>query len=63
MEQFLESLGIIDIAPVNETNRDTFFVTGHNGITKLWLSDNFKSLFLPLVGKTINGTRLVSLLI
>jgi hypothetical protein len=54
MEQFLESLGIIDIAPVNETNRDKFFTTGHNGTAKMWLSDNFKSIFLPLVSKTIN---------
>ncbi len=39
------------IHPVN-TKKSDFFKIG-NGITKLWLSNNFKNIFLPLVNDTI----------
>ncbi|MDH5665462.1 MAG: hypothetical protein OEY10_04110 [Nitrosopumilus sp.] len=52
-ERFLESLGIIDIAPV-KMKRDDYLKEGHNGTTKLYLSDNFKNMFLNHVSETID---------
>ncbi len=52
-EQFLTSLGTTFLDPI-KVKKDKFFVTGENGTTKLWISDNFQNIFLPLVAGTID---------
>lgn len=52
-QQFLTSFGIITLDPI-KVKKDKFFVTDENGTTKLWMSDNFQNIFLPLVADTID---------
>ena len=45
------------ITPTFETQKNTFFVAGKNGITKMWMSDEFKAKILKFLPATIVATE------